>query len=274
MFFKSRFNQEVIPAHIREALPAGDAFSHIMAMQGEIHRDMSSRRTIRVVLAGKSYFIKQHFGVGWREIFKNLLTLRLPIVSALTEWKAIQRLQQLGIATTQGVAYGCRGCSPASMRSFVMTEDIGDHVSLETLCADWLKNPPDARFKRRLIVVVAELARKLHGAGLNHRDFYICHLCLDRQRLQHGEIKLYLIDLHRVGIRSEIRESCRMKDIAALNFSAMDCGLSQRDRLRFLRHYRQQKLRRVFETEASFWANVFARSDQLYLKFHGTMPRR
>lgn len=260
-----------MPDSLAAALGGGDAFAHVMTLQGEVFRDMPGRKTQRVWLDGRPYFVKQHFGVGWREIFKNLMLLRLPIISARTEWNAIHRLQQLGVATTPAVAFGSRGCNPATRRSFVITEDLGAILSLEDFCRDWGTRPPPPRLKRRLIVAVAELARTLHGNGMNHRDFYICHLCLDAVRLQQDEIFLYLIDLHRVGIHARLPERARMKDMAALYFSAMDCGLDNRDRLRFLKHYRQRKLREVLRDEAGFWEQVSHRAGKLYVKFQRLM---
>jgi len=271
-----RCNSMHMPPDMVRALTAtnaeADAFGQVMALSGVVFRDVQARRTLRFELLGKSYFAKLHSGVGWREILKNLLTLRLPIVSAMTEVHAIRKLNELGIPTTPLAAYGCRGISPASLHSFVITEDLGDIISLETLCADWRKNPPDARLKRRLIVAVAKIARTLHGNGLNHRDFYICHFCLDKQRLISDEIYLYLIDLHRVGIRDKIRPDVRMKDMAALYFSAMDVGLNKRDYLRFLMVYRQRPLREVLPCEHNFWDKVEKRAIQLYLKYHGNLP--
>ncbi|MDP2246621.1 MAG: lipopolysaccharide core heptose(I) kinase RfaP [Nitrosomonadales bacterium] len=247
-------------------------FDGVMSLQGEVFRDVPGRKTIRVELQGKSYFVKQHFGVGWPEIFKNLLSAKWPILTAETEWSAIQKLDEVGIPTTPAVAYGVRGANPATLQSFLITEDLGDIISLETLCADWKINPPDRRFKRHLLIKVAELARKLHDGGMNHRDFYICHICLDNAKLAQGEIYLYLIDLHRVGIRPVIASSDRMKDMAALYFSAMEAGLSKRDYLRVLRHYRQMPLRRIFKEELDFWCKVSVRAAKLYQKFHGKMP--
>lgn len=257
-----------IPQEFSQALGGRDAFERIMHLRGQVFRDVPGRRTVRFEVEGKGYFVKQHFGVGWREIFKNLLTLRLPILSAATEARAIRKLGKLGIPTTPLVAYGCQGTSPASLRSFVVTEDLGDIISLETLCADWPRNPPDIQFKRRLIKAVAHTARKFHDNGMNHRDFYICHFCLDRQKLSQDEIHLYLIDLHRVGIRPEIRQTDRMKDVAALYFSAMDIGLTKRDFLRFLRTYRQKPLRAILQTEANFWSRAQTRAKFLHRKFH------
>ncbi len=260
-----------IPQAFRALLPAGDAFNHLMAMQGEVFRDVPGRKTIKVELGGQSYFIKQHFGVGWKEIFKNLLVGRMPILGADTEWRAIRKLSELNIATTPAVAYASRGINPARRRSLIVTRDLGNIVSLEDFCRDWATQPPVPRLKRRLIRAVADIARRLHDHGLNHRDFYICHLCLDRAQLANGDIHLYLLDLHRVGIRDVIQPVTRMKDIAALYFSAMDTGLGRRDYLRFVRHYRGSL--RTLVDESSFWQRVSSRAGKLYHKFHGRWPR-
>lgn len=261
-----------VPPEIKALLGDGDVFQQVMGLQGDIFRDMPGRRTLRFQANGKSYFVKQHYGVGWGEIFKNLSSLRLPIVSAATEARAIRKMDAIGIPTTPLVAYGCRGNSPASLQSFVITQDLGNIVSLETLCADWFDNPPEPRFKWQLIRAVAEMARRFHDNGMNHRDFYICHFCLDKDRLAKGDIHLYLIDLHRVGIRTEIRPVDRMKDMAALYFSAMAIGLTRRDFLRFLSIYRDTGLRQLLRNEKTFWAMVSQRADKLYRKFHGRAP--
>ncbi|MCX7627245.1 MAG: lipopolysaccharide core heptose(I) kinase RfaP [Methylophilaceae bacterium] len=262
----------VMPESLARALGNGDPFENVMQLRGEVFRDVPGRRTLRVELAGQTYFAKLHDGVGWREIFKNLLTLRLPVISARTEWRAIQRLEALGIPTTPAVAYGCRGTNPATLRSFILTRDLGDIVSLEDYCRDWIIHPPALQVKRHILRRVAHIARSLHEHGLNHRDFYLCHFCLDRRRLAEGEVHLYLIDLHRMQLRAITPATARMKDIAALYFSALDIGLSARDCLRFLRQYRDMPLRDVLRREPGFWKAVDRRARKLYYKFHGRWP--
>ena len=261
-----------LPQALADEFGGDDAFERIMQLQGEVFRSVPGRRTLRFELAGKSYFAKLHYGVGWREIFKNLCSLRLPIVSARTEWRAIQRLGELGIATTPAVAYGCRGSSPASLRSFIITEDLGDIVSLEDYCRDWLQNPPQAALKRRLLRAVADVACGIHEHGLNHRDFYICHLCMNGDRLAAGDIHLYLIDLHRMQVRSQAPDTACMKDMAALYFSALDIGLTQRDCLRFVRRYFAAPLAQSMRGRQTFWDRVDQRARKLYHKFHGHWP--
>jgi len=247
-----------VPDAIQQSLSSANTFDALMQLEGKAFRDVKGRKTIQVQLAGNSYFLKQHFGVGWREIVKNLLSFKKPILGAMTEVRAIEKLGELSIATTPLVAYGQRGSNPANLQSFVLTQDLGDITSLEDLCANWKALPPDAKFKRRLIMQVAAIAKKLHENGVNHRDFYICHFCLDNTALP--AIKLYLIDLHRVLIHSRPSFSANVKDIAALYFSSMDIGLTPRDYLRFKRYYQQH--------DANFWQQVEARAQKLYAKFN------
>jgi heptose I phosphotransferase len=265
-------NTVVMPEHLHQALGEGDMFEHVMRLKGKVYRDVPGRCTLRVELAGKSYFAKLHFGVGWREIVKNLLLLRLPVLSALTEWHAIHRLNELNIPTTPAIAYGCRGNSPATLRSFILTEDLGEIVSLEDFCRDWASHPPAPTLKRDVMRAVARIAHTIHDHGLNHRDFYICHFCLDGQKLATGNAYLYLIDLHRMQVRASVPTTARMKDMAALYFSALDIGLSRRDCMRFLRQYRGLRLHQLFQAERSFWEKVEQRARKLYYKFHGRWP--
>ena len=259
------------PHWLRQFFVDHGVFDSIMLLQGDVYRNVPGRKTMRVRIGGKHYFVKQHTGVGWREIIKNLTSLKWPVLTAATEWRAIEKLGELGIPTTPPVAYGVRGLNPAKKQSFLLTEDLGDIISLETLCAQWREFPPDPSFKRKLLIEVARLVRRLHDGGMNHRDLYICHICLDSAKLARGEIYLYLIDLHRVGIRRRIRRSDRMKDIAAMYFSSMEAGLTKRDYLRFLRHYRRQSLNVTLGSETRFWQQVTARAVKLYIKFHGRM---
>ena len=252
-------NRLEIPAHIHQLL-GQDAFADVMRMQGRIFRDVKGRKTIQVSLGGRSYFIKQHLGVGWAEIMKNLFSFKKPILGALTEVAAIKKLVEIGIATTPLVGYGVKGCNPASQQSFIITQDLGDITSLEDVCADWKTKPPDAAFKQKVIIAMARLAATLHSAGLCHRDFYLCHLVLKKSELAQDEVNLILIDLHRVLLNQSSRGNAAMKDIAGLVFSGMDCGFTAEDWILFKQQYLPQS--------ESFWKKVEARANWLYAKFH------
>ncbi|WP_456407197.1 lipopolysaccharide core heptose(I) kinase RfaP [Thiolapillus sp.] len=242
-----------------------DAFS----IEGEEYRNPpgANRRTLRFELQGKGYFLKLHWGVGWKEIFKNLLSLRFPVVGAANEWKAIRRLQQLGVETMRLEAYGEQGRNPATRRSFVVTRELENTISLEDYCINWETRQPDFAVKQQLIRRVAEMTRQLHRNGVNHRDLYICHFLL-QQPWDGGEsaLHLHLIDLHRVQLRKQAPRRWRVKDLGSLYFSALDIGLTRRDLLRFLRHYHDQPLRQILDQQRAFLLSVEKRARALRSK--------
>lgn len=253
---------------IQLSFSQNNCFDQIMRLHGEVYRELEGRRTQRILLGEKSYFIKQHFGVGWREIFKNLFQLRLPIVSAKNEWRALQRLQELNIPTQDIMGYGWRGLNPAGRQSFLITRELPQFITLEDLGKKWQTTRPTFRFKQQLIAKVAHIAKTLHENGINHRDFYICHFLLDLIEYPNGLITLYLIDLHRAQIRRRTPARWIIKDLAGLYFSSQDIGLTQRDRWRFIKLYRGLALRDVLNKETAFWRKVKKRGDKLYRE-HG-----
>lgn len=234
-------------------------FDQVMALRGEVYRALENRCTQRIVLGQQAYFVKQHFGVGWKEIIKNYCQLKRPVVSAKNEWQALQRLALLDIAVQEVVGYGERGWNPARRESFLITRELPKHISLEDLC----KKPLSVRMKRSLIAEVARIARTLHTHGINHRDFYLCHFLLDLES-DKKPLKLYLIDLHRAEIRQAVPLRWIIKDLAGLYFSSKEAGLTRRDYLRFIRAYRNQPLREIVIRENAFWQKVRKRGDKLY----------
>lgn len=257
-------------ADLRRYLPEEEAsaFDRVMALEGEIFRALGGRRTLRVVLGGRSYFAKLHDGVGWREIIKNLLMLRRPVLGARDEWHAIQRFEELGVATMTIAGFGERGLLPSSRQSFLVTDELVGTVSLEDFCRPWAASPPPAALKRALIEKVATIAKTLHNNGVNHRDFYLCHLLLAQATVSEpfaaAGLTVYVIDLHRVQIRARTPRRWIEKDVAALRFSSMDIGLTFRDRLRFIRHYCDRPLRQVLAEEQGFWSDVECKAQRLY----------
>ena len=49
-----------------------EPFAQAATQPGEVYRAREGRRTLRFEAAGRSYFLKYHGGIGWREIIKNL----------------------------------------------------------------------------------------------------------------------------------------------------------------------------------------------------------
>lgn len=238
----------------------------------DVYRNKEGRKTLRFKRDDHSYFLKLHLGIGWSEIIKNLLQLRLPVLGAENEYRAVNALQELGVDTMEVAGYAREGVNPARIESLIITDDLVGTVSLEDYCVDWASNPPPWWEKQRLIIKLADSARKMHGAGINHRDFYICHFHLVPESMQESHIRCHLIDLHRAQIRAHVPLRWRLKDLAGLYFSAMDCGLTRRDLLRFVRHYGAGDLRKELVANAGVWRQVELLAAKLYRKDHGTDP--
>ncbi|MEO8409402.1 MAG: lipopolysaccharide core heptose(I) kinase RfaP [Propionivibrio sp.] len=245
-----------------------DPFQAVEELHGEVFRELEARRTLRAEVAGRAYFVKIHRGVGWREIFKNLASLRLPVLGAANEWWAINRLSSLGVATMHGVAFGQCGSNPAQQHSFIVTEELAPTISLEDFSRDWAKRPPPVDLKRALIGRVAEMARRMHRGGVNHRDFYICHFLLHLDPAPSADnLKLSLIDLHRAQVRTRTPRRWRDKDLAGLFFSARNIGLTQRDFLRFLHVYFNWPLRKIMRDEAVLMLHLTKEAKRLQARF-------
>jgi len=257
-----------------------DVFNYLMHLNGEVRKEMNGRRTLRFSLGHKHYYLKVHSGIGWREVFKNLLQLRWPVIGARNEWRAIRRLQSLGVYTMTLVGYGRRGINPAAQRSFVITEELANTRSLEELCAEWRTQKPAStdhiKFKRALLQRIATIARVLHQNGVNHCDFYLCHFLLDISQglpvIPPIRIRLYVIDLHRVQLRRHTPRRWIIKDIAALYFSSMDIGLTRRDLYRFMAAYGNTSLRAALQDKPRFWNKVRSRARISCRSFHGRDP--
>lgn len=264
--------------HLRAHVPKETAFDWLMNVEGKVHRAVKNRRTVEFELGGQRYFIKAHRGVGWREVLKNVLYGRAPIVSAEPEWRAIEALHAAGVATPVVAGKGLRGQGPAQLESFVVMQALAGMISLEDMAKDWrgVNGRTRVLLKRALIQRIAEIARVMHGGGLNHRDFYLCHfLVRDRdwpKWTPKDPLELVLIDLHRVQRREAVPERWLVKDLGGLLFSAFDAGITKRDLLRFIAAYRQEPWREVLTREELFWRKVRSNAVRLYRSIHRRDP--
>ena len=246
-----------------------DPFEEVARLDGTLFREVKSRRTLRLELGGRSFFLKHHMGVGWREIFKNLFQFKLPILGAGNEFAAIQKLTELGVPTMTAEAYGERGVDPAKRESFLITAELEHNISLEDFCGRWQDEKPDFKLKFALLKEVARSARIMHNNNICHRDCYICHFLLDATTADLERPLVSVIDLHRALIWKKLPLRYRVKDTAGLYFSSMDIGLSRRDFYRFIKLYSNKSLRKTLQEDARFWQLVNVTARKLYRKDHG-----
>ena len=267
-----------LAAPLQRAYPKGRRFDSIMAARGEVYRNHKNRRTIRIEVEGKRYFIKIHGHSGWKEVLKNTLRLRLPVLTAAPEWLGIQRLNELGVPTMRCAGYACRGRIPSRMESFIITESLEDYLTLEELIPAWAELEDRQRkcLTRRAISEIAILARKLHTNGLNHRDFYLCHF-MTRARdwnewKRDDEMILHLIDLHRMQLRNRTPLRWLIKDLSGLLFSVLELNLTLRDYLRFLKGYWGADWKQTYRRSKWLRRIIVHRAVSLYRRKQGKLP--
>jgi len=244
-------NEAFRPALVAAGLTTLDA---LMRIEGESYREGFGRSTVRVELpdpAGgppRAVYLKRYTRVLWRLQLRRTLSLNPPVSRARHEVRGMVRLADLGIPTMRCVALGedlpRRG---REERSCVVTEEISGATQADDYFQAHFTGPlsrEQRAEKRNLIIRIADLARRMHGANLSHRDFYLCHILI--RRADDGERLLHLIDLQRLTHhRHGIGRRWIVKDLAALLFSSWPgpaTGIrspvfTQADRVRFARAY-------------------------------------
>lgn len=141
LFLKSPFS---------DAWKDKDPFDEIQTLRGKTCRKVTTRSTSNFSFNGESYYIKVHHGTSLKEIFKNIITLKMPVLGARNEFNAINRLHQLGISTMETFAFGETGLNPLRRKSFIITKDLNPAISLEDYCSNWKNDPPPILLKRAL----------------------------------------------------------------------------------------------------------------------------
>ena len=134
---------------------SGDPFLLAEDIQGEVFRQTANRVTKEFSFEGNKYFIKLHYGVGWKEIFKNLIKLRVPTLGAFPEWKALKKLKSLGINCPEAVGFYSKGINPSNIRSFLITKSLINTISLEEALQKGKFQELDFLTKKRFIEKIA-----------------------------------------------------------------------------------------------------------------------
>jgi heptose I phosphotransferase len=212
-------------------------FSSVMNYGGgEVLKRKRNRSITRLVLGeGEEripLYLKRH-----RPLLRDRFPFPFRRSSAMREWEGIRRVREAGILTMEPVAFGERRRFGMEMGSFTLTRGVEGGERLEDLLPRRFTPPVPARRvaeKRALIRSISLLVRSLHGAGLHHRDLYLCHVFL---RAGPEEGSLLLIDLQRVGARARDANRWVVKDLAALQYSAPPEIVTRSDRVRFLKGY-------------------------------------
>jgi hypothetical protein len=165
------------------------------------------------------------------------------------ESRGIRALEIEQIPTSPLVAYG----KLPDRRSFIITEDLAGFRAADKWIADGYPF-------ENLLEPTADLAARLHGRGLHHRDLYLCHFFLKPESGQGGQPELRLIDAARVRCLPGFltRRRWIVKDLAQFWYSTIALPITDDQRVRWLARYGEQRgviavdaLRRSIERKAA-----------------------
>ncbi len=151
---------------------------------------------------------------------------------ALTAFRRGHALLTRGIRTARpAAAVRCTGAGdPAG--ALLLTERVADGRPLQ----EFLRGEPAPAARRHLTWALARLVRRMHEAGLSHRDLKTPNILVapaegDRPRP-------VLVDLDGLRRPGQVSARRRARDLMRLAVSLEEWGLARRtDRLRFLRTY-------------------------------------
>ena len=240
-------------------------FDKVFHLEGEDFRLVKARRTFRFELEGRGYFAKVHHGIGWKEIIKDLIQFKMPILGAENEYRAIRHLESIGVPTMRCAAFGRRGINPARQESFIITDELKNMASLE----DFVKDERFPQFRSQILDFLADALGRMHASGINHRDCYICHFLLDLNKLADDTVTLHVIDLHRAQIRKKVPFRYLVKDVAGILFSSFDLTPTPSEVTRFIGLYSRHNPELSLQNNPKFWQKVYKAARKLYKKEFG-----
>ena len=199
-----------------------ESFEAIMSLAGgRVARDFPGRRTVRLELktaagAVQAIYLKRYEADYLSGFRKLLRCLRWPGAGdeAMQEWQALHDVQSLGIPTAVPIAVGQERVGSFVRRSFLMTAEIAGAVEGHT----WM-GALSTEERRQFLRRVATMARRFHGAGLVHKDFYIGHVLVAPVA---GKPELFLIDLQRAMTPIRFHRRWLLKDLGAMAYSTLN----------------------------------------------------
>lgn len=215
-------------------------------MGGRCLRVLRDRENWRLELpdrdrTNRGLFLKRHHVRSWSSRLRARLGMGPGETAGRAEARNARRLAAAGIDVMHLVAYGEHLRADGTLESFVLTDELRQHIPLDRFFTQRFAprdlhhvRPREAHFDD-LLRRVAEVARRFHQAGYNHRDLYCCHFFIHEP--EPGRFDVRLIDLQRVEHRRRRRWRWIVKDLAQLAYSAPRDRVSCTQKLAFMRHY-------------------------------------
>jgi len=239
MWLSPRYQTPLALAHLVD-LPS------VMACRdGHCLRALRDRENWRLEIqdgaAPRGVFLKKHHFRSFVSWLRAKLGARPAMSPAMLEAVNVGRMTAAGIRVMDVVAYGEAFHGDGRVESFLLTEELTGYDELHVfLRKRFAPRELDRNTRRdphleRVIADMAEIVRRFHGAGYNHRDLYCCHFFA--REAAPGRFEIKMIDLQRVQHRRLLRRRWIVKDLAQLAWSTPRDRIKCTQKLAFIRRY-------------------------------------
>jgi len=152
------------------------------------------------------------------------------------EYRAAQKLTERNVRTFVPLAVGTLKRGGLLQKNYLISKSIENATSLKAYmdtCYS-VQARRKAEEKKKTIEALAKFVSDLHQKGIFHQDFHWGNILIEKG--SQGIDFFYLMDLHRVKLKSKLSDRERVENLASLN-----TGLSQKtrrtERARFLKAY-------------------------------------
>jgi hypothetical protein len=218
-------------------LTSFDAFYHF-AGKYTVKKEMTARSVIWFELprgeGQQTFYLKRH----QPESIGPLTWLRQrfwgqKISQGEMEFDRLCDFRRRGLATVTPVAAGTQRVGFFRWQSFLMTVDFAPFRQLEKVLAhnpEVYQGKMGQKRKELLLKKVAQVARQMHAAGYNHRDFNATHILMhypDQNQAPH----LALFDLQRIDTNRFFKWRWMIKALAEVSYTLPEALFDDRDRL-------------------------------------------
>jgi len=217
------------------------------------------RMEIRTGDLNRHFYLKRHVAarIGFWDMLGSFCSGKSPSPGRF-EFENIRDFRDKGIPTVVPVAAGEREIGCGRYESFLLTESFEPYISFEEIIykhPERLQGTEGARRKAMLIKAIARLARQMHDAGFNHRDFNATHVLVGPED-ENGNSPLALFDFQRMDRKKWLRLKWFIKIMAELSYTMPAPLFNDRDRLLLFQSYKDSSRIGILERLQLKWIRM------------------
>jgi tRNA A-37 threonylcarbamoyl transferase component Bud32 len=199
-------------------------------------RELENRKVLRLTLSQETLpdvYLKAH-SLSSPKIIKTFLPAR-----ALVEWRVALELVRRKIPTYIPIAFGSNKRWGIQKKSYLFTKAIPNSKNLKTFMDEYTVKGQAIPWQhgREICRDLAAFMRKIHQAGILPQDLHWGNILI--QSNIGYPWAYYLIDLHKVKIKSSLTFDERLKNLALLSVSFFG-KVPDRSLIRFLWYYSKE----------------------------------